>query len=229
MRRKRTDSTQWTGVVGTPASLPPHLQSRASRPLYTREQSRALAASFLFVLSPLLLWLASFLVAMSSSDLLVEAPALTSSWPVPIVLGFGLWWAADRDHFPRWCERLAVAGSVAVVAAALVYVVLGLSARTAAAAGPVQRAQVAAVNSHGRGMFKSTTTTFALQDGSTAATTDYSGGTRLCLAVRRVSGAHGFAWLRIVDRSPSPGPGQLAWPIDRGECFSAADLATMTG
>ena len=71
------------------------------------------------------------------------------------------------------------------------------------------------------------TSVFALQDGTTATVTGYNGGARRCFAVRRLQGPYGFAWLRMIDASPDPGPGQLAWPIDPANCFSAAPLQSM--
>jgi hypothetical protein len=67
----------------------------------------------------------------------------------------------------------------------------------------------------------------ALQDGSTIRIGAGRLRPRACFAVRRMSGTRGFAWLRLVDASPPPGPGQLTWPIDRSDCFSAAPLASL--
>jgi hypothetical protein len=182
---------------------------------------------FLLGFSPILMWLGSMIVDASTSDLLIDGRPFADLWLAPVILAVLAWGFIHHDRFTTWASRLAAAGAFLVAAASLAYVVAALSARSSLSAGDVQRAVVADRETHGRGFTRRTTTTFALQDGSSVTTGDYSGRGRVCLEVRRVTGSNGFAWLQIVDSSPAPGPGQLEWPISRSDCFSGAPLASL--
>lgn len=50
---------------------------------------------------------------------------------------------------------------------------------------------------------------------------------RVCTLVQRLDGPYGFSWVRILDRSPGPGRGQLAWPISQEDCFSQKPLSEL--
>ena len=124
---------------------------------------------------------------------------------------------------------IAAAGWVVVLAGSLVYAVVGIAARKEATLGSELRAWPASQTSHGKGFLRSYETRFELGDGSSVTAVSRSGfaAGRACYLVRRVDGPGHFAWLRIVDGTSGPGPGQLSWPISQAECFSAADLSTL--
>lgn len=41
-----------------------------------------------------------------------------------------------------------------------------------------------------------------------------------CVTVRLLTGSYGFRWVRVIESTPPPGPGQLHWPVRREDCFS---------
>ena len=223
--RNQGDPSQWKAIVGR-ASLPPHLQGLASRPLHSAEQHAALRQTLLMIFSPVILGIAWLVAGFAIRDLAVDAPPLGPIALIVAVIGFGLWWGAVRDFMPRLCGALARLGWVVVATGAFAYSSVSIYAHREAAAGPLLRAQVARIESHGRGL---ATAILILQDGSSVAVQTSAGGlgTRRCYAVRRVTGPYGFAWVRMVDASPPPGPGQLEWPIDLADCFSATPLSSM--
>ena len=223
--RHQSDPSQWKAIVGRP-SLPPYLQGLASRPLYSAEQHKALQHTILMIFSPLFLGLAWLVVGSATGDLPVDAPPLRPMAAIVAMVGFGFWWGAERDFVPRLWGVLARLGWISVAAGAFAYLAVSMYAHRAAVAGPVLRAQVARFASRGRGPV---TAILVLQDRSTVAVQTAAGslGSRRCYAVRRIAGPNGFAWLRVVDASPPPGPGQLEWPIDRTDCFSAAPLSSL--
>jgi hypothetical protein len=180
------------------------------------------------LLSPLVYLLAYLVVAVGSSDYLIEAPVPEGAGYLPIGVGLLLLLLVAKDVLVAPLRSISLAGWLAVVAGSLLYAGLGLGARVAATAGPGLRALPVEQESHGRSL-RIYTTRFSLEDGSSATVTSRSGFAvgRSCYLVHRVEGGRGFAWLRFADWSPGPGPGQLTWPIDRDECFSAADLSTL--
>jgi hypothetical protein len=213
--------------------LPPELERlkvRQSYGSYSDEQVRAFLHVALLLASPLVYLLATWVISAGSSGYLIEAPAPGGLAYLPIAAALLLFLCLKKakDVLVAPLRWLALAGWLAVVAGSLLYAGLGLAARAAATAGPALRALPVSEESHGR-TIRIQTTRFSLQDGSSATVTSSSGFAvgRSCYLVHRMQGSRGFAWLRIVDWSPGPGPGQLAWPIDRDDCFSAADLSTL--
>jgi hypothetical protein len=224
------DSSAWTGEVRQPAALPYELYQRRVRPLITGAQNRAMPQAFLLTFSPLLLVFSNWLLHASIRDLGVGSPGILVPAMIVALAGAGLMLLADRNILPRLCCWIALAGWIVMIPVAFAWFAAGAYAHRVAVAGPVVRAQIAGQRSESRRASSNIVTTFVLQDGAVVETRDYHGGDgagRGCFAVRWLQGPYGFAWLRIADASPSPGPGQLAWSIDPTACFSAAPLTGM--
>jgi len=49
-----------------------------------------------------------------------------------------------------------------------------------------------------------------------------------CALAQRLTGQYGFAWVKVIERSPPP-EHQIAWPIRREDCFSNKPIATLIG
>ncbi|MEA3016592.1 MAG: hypothetical protein QOI38_1314 [Sphingomonadales bacterium] len=225
------DSSKWAAQTGVPAPPPLHLQHRRDSLRATPEQTRLLGWSFLLCISPAALGLAHLVVAYASRDWMSEGPLLAPFGLVIFCIGFLLCGLHGDLARPRWFACLAAALCAATIAAALAYATAGISALSSAAAGPPMRAQVARVERSGGRTLGSSATTFLLRDGSLAQARGYAPGygRRRCFSVRRVSGRHGFSWLRIEAASPLPKAGGLAWSVSRETCFSGAELSTMVG
>jgi hypothetical protein len=225
------DSSRWTGELGGPFIPPPPIVGRWPE-LKARGgiQGKADGCTTLFVFVPLFLLVAHWLARMAISDLLVAAPSLGLAVLGLMLFAFALNCLARIGIFSRLCLWVAIVGGAAVPVGIVAYLVVAIDAHRSAAVGPAQRAEIVSVKSHGRHSFGATTR-FLLQDGSLVETDDYAafgyGAASRCFSVRVLRGANGFAWIRVVDASPVPGPGQLAWPIDREACFSNAPLSAL--
>lgn len=238
MESPRFDSTGWTGELAPPRPLPLTVpqRRRPARDL-SRNQLWAMGQSGLLLLSPMCLAAAAFTLSLATRDLLITAPALAPYGISAFLLGIGFLLAAYEGYWPRLLGWMAKAGWLAVLALAFCYLWAGLDAHVAPA-GPAMRAQIAESHPRRRRLPLSV---WALQDGSRVVTGDYRFHTTSrdrCFSVRRIVGRGGsrwpgivapdkFAWLRIVDASPLPRSGQLAWPIARTDCFTASDLSSL--
>lgn len=198
-------------------------------PLYGGEQNKAFSHVVFLTLSSFAYVSAWLIVGIGSSDFWVEAPLPNGSGYSPLIIGLLLMYLVHKNMLVPLIRWIALAGWITVVAGSLVYAGFGIKARAEATIGPVLRAQPVAQDCHGRRFFRTCATTFALGDGTHVLTNSRSSFRvgRSCYEVRRVRGGHNFAWLRIVAASPEPGPGQLAWPIDRAECLSSVDLSIL--
>jgi len=225
------DSRAWTGEIGVRAPLPYHLQQQRDRSIFpprSEEQYRAFIQASSLIASPLLLLCSNGLLRASIPDCSASTPYLALYAGVGALLaGLTLFNFVDRNIAPRLCRRLAMAGWIFVILASFTWLAAGAYAHQVATAGPVLRAQIVSQRVESRRLIRIVTSNLVLQDGSNVTITGYGGGPRHCFDVRRIQGPWGFAWLRLVGVSPDPGPGQLAWPIDRGTCFSSAPLDGM--
>jgi len=219
------DSSRWTGVIGEPW-LPPDLQALQNRPVINPVQLPALGAGLLLLLSATFPLAASSLADAAAADFRIAGPEVRLISYAAMIAGLTLLALGQVGRITRLCTWLAMAGAIAATLASLAYVPVAIWAHDSAVAGPGLRADVARLRRNGR---RSVTTIFRLRDGTFAATGSRAAARfrRQCLSVRRLHGPLGFAWLRVVDSSPSPQPGGLAWPIDHAACFSDADLATI--
>jgi hypothetical protein len=220
---------QLVNRVGLPISLPHHVEMRTwlrHHPQSTADQSWGRGHSVLLLASPLLLWFADWLLRLLIGDYPARVPDAGYSLWLAAPAGLILYAAMRWEKAAPVLRRVAQAGWIAATALMAVYVAIGVQDYDNAAAGPVLRAQIVGTHRQSRhGPYESM---FALQDGSIVGVIGLPGG-RNCYAVRRLEGAHGFAWLRIVEMPPAPHAGQLNWPIDRAACFSAAPLASLRG
>lgn len=177
-----------------------------------------------------LTWLLSDGAARLSSDHLVSVPM---ALPAACLTGFAaallLWLLVWRGIRPRLFGRAAKWAWLTMLPACLLFVSLAFVSRGSTQAGEAVRAQIAGFEGSRRGPFRSGSTLLALQDGSTVSLRGRTGNRHRCLLVRRISGSFGFEWLRIEAASPSPGRGQLNWPIAREACFSDRPLASLRG
>jgi hypothetical protein len=225
------DSRAWTGEIGVRTPLPYHLQQQQDRslsPPRSEEQYRAFIHAALLIVSPLLLLCSNGLLRASIPDCSAATPSVALYGGTGVlVAGFVLFNLVDRNIAARLCRWAAMAGWISMIFASFAWLAAGAYAHQAAAAGPVLRAQIVAQRLQSHRFIRIVRSDLALQDGTTSTITGYDGGSRHCLDVRRIEGPWGFSWLRIAGASPDPGPGQLAWPIDREICFSAAPLADM--
>ncbi|WP_324750419.1 hypothetical protein SH591_02760 [Sphingomonas sp. LY54] len=235
MDQSPDDRTGWTARIGQPF-VPPHLQRAEVRPAYGANQLRAMHHAALLMLSPILIWLGGVLTEALTSDFLVDAPPVADLWPFPLLAGLALWFTAGKGVAPNLCRWLGLVGWIATGVVALLYPAASFYARAHAAPGPELRSQISKFETRG-GRFKTTMTTFALQDGSSVETKAYPAGEYgsmgRCLAVRRLAGPFGFIWLQVTEAAPlppAPGPGQLAWPVEpvsRVDCFSHKPLSEL--
>jgi hypothetical protein len=225
------DSKGWTG------GEPPAPACRDEVRIWRRPLARSTPHQFwgrfhamLLLASPFLLWVADWVLRLSTADLSVTGPAVGAYYLLPSLGALALLGLMRWDEAARICRRIAQAGWLAALASAAIYVGMGVRAHGAAAAGPAVRAQIVHVERHGSR--SPDEMVFALQDGSEVRTLGDlpgRGNSRGCFLVRRLEGAYGFSWLRILEISPGPGPGQLDWPVDRADCFSATPLASLRG
>ena len=230
------DSKGWTGEPAPPPPvsppslnpmppLRPPLPWRGTEAPARTPRFRAKRHAVLAIFAPFLVALAAFALKLGIQDLWITAPDV---WmPVVAASSFGcaLYALAEFGILPRLVRWTALAAWLASAGAAAAYLVLGGHAHATARAGPLLRAAVARVVREQRD--GPAATVLRLQDGSLAATYDRIRRPRACFAVRRLEGPNGFSWLRIVETSPPPGPGQFDWPVDRANCFSTAPLASL--
>jgi hypothetical protein len=221
------DSRQWTAVIGEPW-LPPDLLALQNPPVRDPDAIRALGAALLLLLSATFPLAASWLADVAAADFRIAGPDIHLISYAALIAGLTLLALGRVGRIARPCTWLAMAGAIASTLASIAYVPVALQAHESAVAGPALRADVAGLRRNGR---RSATTIFRLRDGTFVATGNAGARrySRLCLSVRRLHGPRGFAWLRVVETSPLPQPGGLAWPIDHATCFSDADLATIRG
>jgi hypothetical protein len=224
---RRSGATEWKASLGPVPPMPPEIESS----LVLSANQEWIAAQGLWLLfAAFILGFSAWVPSLSSRDMLIAAPVVLPYAVLAGIAGYALWrGGSSKGHLPRWAGRAARLAAVAVILASATYTIAVLRARASAAPGPVIRAQVIEVDHSRRGPVRAA---LALQDGSIVETYDYPGrqygSESRCLAVRRVSAGR-FSWLRMVDASPLPGSGQLAWPIARADCFSAAALSSLTG
>jgi hypothetical protein len=221
------DSGQWIGVIGEPW-LPPDLQALQNRPVRNPAQIPALGAALLLLLSATFPLAASALADMAAVDFRIAGPDIHLISFAALIAGLTLLALGRVRRITRPCTWLAIVGAITTALASIAYVPVALWAHESAVAGPALRADVARLRRNSR---RSVTTIFRLRDGTFAATSNATARrfSRLCLSVRRLHGPWGFSWLRVVESSPSPQAGGLAWPIDHAACFSDADLASIKG
>ncbi len=234
MGTKKYNSKAWTGEIAPTGFVPSDPIRTAllgsSRPLSRQlnpAQSKAVAYSSLLIFSALSFWVASWVTGATTPDLLIAAPSLMLCAILSVALGALLWRLALWNIVPKWLSRIAIAGTATTVAAAFGYIGLYGYAHASVIGGRPLRVQIVGIQSH---RSRAVTTTLALQDGSVAVTDDYSAGygsNGQCLLVRPMFGRAGFVWLRVLDASPLPDRGQLAWPIEQKDCFSTADLSSL--
>jgi hypothetical protein len=225
------DSKGWTGGE-TPAPAYRDQVRVRRRPLLpeTPHQYWGHFHAMVLLASPLLLWVADWVLRASSADLSVTVPAVGAWYLLPAPAALALLGLMRWDKAVPVCRRVAQAGWLAALTVAALYVDTGVRAHDNAAAGPALRAQIVRVERQNRNAPDEVV--FALQDGGEVRALGYRpgfGNRRGCFLVRRIEGGHGFSWLRILEISPGPGSGQLDWPVDRAACFSAAPLASLRG
>jgi hypothetical protein len=225
---RQSDPSKWVEEVGTP-TLPPELQRLKSRPLHSSDQNRAFQQIAFLFLSPLAYVLAWLVIGAGSSDLLVEAPLPNGPGFLPSAVALLFFHLASKNVFVGALRWTAFVGWISIIVGSLAFAGFGISARADATVGPALRAFPVAQKVHGRSFFRSYTTLVELQDGTAVRVISRSGFSvgRSCYRAHWVAGGRAFTWLRLVDRSPAPGPGQLPWPISRSDCFSAEDLDSL--
>lgn len=226
--RRGSDPQQWIAMRGEPMPFEAELRVNWNRK-EARKGQAYLHASALFA-TAILAWFVCDAAARSTPDYLVQ---ISPFLPVVCLIGglasaaIGL--AISRDFRSALMRRVAKFGWVGMLAVIpLFFALFAISYRSAPLVEPV-RAQVTGHESHGRSPFRSTSTILAFEDGATVTVRGSAGHRHACLLVRKVDGPFGFQWLRIEDRSPSPGRGQLNWPVPREACFSDRSLATLLG
>jgi hypothetical protein len=130
-----------------------------------------------------------------------------------------------RGQVPLRVASLTAA-IVATIAAAVAYVVIGLNDYRTADISPPER-----TFEYGRSCGRHCTELIHQRaDGSALSGTILTkprDEAHACALAQRMKGAHGFVWVRILDRSRTPGRGQLNWPISREECYSDIPLSSL--
>lgn len=188
-----------------------------------------IARAWLLLLSPLLLVIAYRIVHSTSRDLLVQANSgYLMAWSAGVI---AIALSQITSRFPRLVairKTVLVAATVATVGVAGGYIYLAAkSHREAVGLAPERTFEFH--ESTGRRSFRTTKIYHQRADG-----TLLLGGHRAplpygttCALVQRLVGDYGFSWVRVLERSRSPGRHQLRWPIRREECFSDIPLSSL--
>jgi hypothetical protein len=228
----RYDSRRWADTMGDEYVLPPSaLPPRVRVQLFdTPAQARAGFHSILLILAAASLPLSVRMVEAGTSGLMIAAPNVApAAFTIGLAGGLLLLAAVKTSFFPRLIAVCAVLAWPPTLAAAGFLLVTGARDRAAAVGGAPQRAFVVGSEHRGRRRDK---TFLQLASGEQVETRGFGGAygaSSRCYLVRRLDGRRGFAWLRVLDASPAPGPGQLSWPVDPAKCFSAVPLSEIGG
>jgi hypothetical protein len=225
------DGSGWSASLGTAYMPPPHALPPPVGMATFRSSAHALAAlnALLLAASPLVFLLARRALEAATPGMLVFTPPLPEYLYFTPAAGVLLLLLVVKTRVPpRWISRAACPGWVCVLALALLYFSAGVLNWRDGAVSARQRAYIEATRGNGRGARP--TILLRLQDGRGFLTNGfrfrYGDGMR-CYSVATRVGPNDFAWIDIFDASPPPGPGQLAWPVNPGRCFSAMPLAAM--
>lgn len=116
---------------------------------------------------------------------------------------------------------------VATFGIAIGYVYVAQSAHAEARPGKPQRAFVYLEGRSRLGGMIPATFGFQLANGSNLAggrgRKPFEYGS--CVTAQLLASSYGFRWVRVTESTPSPGPGQLHWPVRREDCFSNIPLS----
>lgn len=186
--------------------------------------------ALLLLLSPITLWIGTLILDVMTDDLRVEGhDGWLLLWGLAAAL-LGGWQLRSRTPNALWLRQALLGlATVATVAIAIGNVYFGIRSNAEAVASASERAYEWH-SARGKWPFRTMTSFFQRSDGSyvdgseAGAPVDY--GPR-CSLVQRLDGPYGYAWVRVLERSRSPGRGELSWPIRREECFSDIPLSTL--
>ena len=219
------DSSKWTALSDAEMLLPrTRLRRKPLLDLTPPEQRAAIGACVLLMITPPMSapW-AVWLVTISSPDALSHAPSPTAFAYGVALIGFVLWLLACSSlRFARTLTVIAGLGWIASLGGCVSYVAGGIVDHHLARSEAPKRAHIVGFEQANR---HTSAAIVELQGGERLRANSYPGGGSRCFLVQKVTGPHGFVWLRWLDGSPAPGPGQLAWPLDLRKCFSATPLA----
>lgn len=241
----RIDSSKWTGPLEEGfARRRGVFTHRPGEPVFASDYARFLEAeriaaiippevrsvmslAALLLFSPLLLWVAwLFLGAVTRDEIGQGNSQLLIGWGSTVVaLALTqIAWRSVRAIFLR--KALIGLALLATAAASVAYVYLGLTSYVNAAASPPERTYEFSRRCGPRCV----AIIHQRADGSTLEGSHVGApvqDARSCALAQRLEGEFGFTWVRVIERSRTPGRGQLAWPISREECFSNEPLSSL--
>lgn len=180
----------------------------------------------LVLLSPLLLVIAHFFAGAATSGALVADHAgWLSFWGLCLFgLGFFELRKLARSDEPAHDLLLSVALFATVIFSVL-YDYAAITSRRGAVAPPPERTFeiVRHRNPYSDYLLHQRADGSTLEGEYVGAPMPY-GST--CAEVQRLNGAYGFAWVKVLRRSPLPAH-EVIWPIRREDCFSNKPLAPL--
>lgn len=198
--------------------------------LFQQELRPVVRLAALLFLSPITLWIGTLILDVMTDDLRVEGHGDRLLLSGLAAASLGGWQLTSRILRALWLRQALLGlATVATVGIAIGNVYLGMKSNAKAVASSPERVYQWH-SSRGRAPFRTTTYFFQRADGTyvdgskAEAPIDYG---RRCSLVRRLDEPYGYAWVRVLERSRSPGSGELSWPIRREECFSDIPLSTL--
>lgn len=183
----------------------------------------------LFILSPLVLWIAWFtMVAVSGDVILNDNRHILILWGVAAA-GLGFWQLMSRSVRLIDLRKILLGiASVATLGLATAYVFAGARAHASAGASSPERTFEIRER---RGGHRNSRTVILHQraDGTLV-----EGGMRsplkfgqTCSLVQRLHGSYGFSWIRVVEQSRPPVRGGLNWGIAPQDCFGSIPMSSL--
>lgn len=245
-----TDSVGWTGPSSTAA---PRLRgalvhrygehqvstdfarfvAQADADLIAKEMPPELRGvvgrAWLLLASPLLLVVANWIVHSTGRDLIVnDNKAYLFAWAVGVV-ALALSQMVSRSLMLIWARKaILVRAFLATFGVAGGYVYVAEQSRQNAVASTPERAYEF-YRSSGWRSSKRTEIFHQRADGTllTGGRWEPAPYATTCALVQRLEGAHGFSWVRVLERSRPPRRTELHWPVRREECFSDIPLSSL--
>jgi hypothetical protein len=182
------------------------------------------------LLSPVFLWLGAVYAQFAVSDPLIVARFdWFIYWALGIAGGFVFLSKFPRGSSSRWVPTIVVAMVSASYALAIFYPYAAVSAHSTAIAATRERTFEVRRPPRCRGC--SWRYVHQRADGSTVEGEDIGVAVpygKTCTEVQRLEGDHGFAWVRVLERSPPPAH-EVDWPIRREDCFSDKPVSSLRG
>jgi hypothetical protein len=190
--------------------------------------SRTARLSLLLLVSPLLLIGARLFAAAATADILAaDHGAWLAIWGIGV---FGLAILQLKKLFkraPAWTNFVLALVLAQTVAVAVLYDYAAITSRRSAVPGTPERTYEIVRHRNRLPDY----VVHQRADGSTVEGEDIGAAVpygTACVEVQRLQGHYGFAWVKVVGRSPPP-EHEVAWPIRREDCFSDKPLATLKG